>query len=451
LNIVIAGIGKMGLTLVDHLVKEGHNITCIDIDPKVVDNVVNVYDVFGIGGNGVSCNILKEAGIEKAQIFISTTHSDELNILNCMIAKKMGAINTIARVRNPEYAMQSSFMRNELGIGLMINPELETANEISRIIRTPSAAKIETFGKGRVELAEIKIERSNPLVDKTLSSLSKTFGVRVLICAVYRKDEVFIPTGDFIIREGDIVHITASHSEMSAFFKAIGVYKQRAKCVIIVGGSRIAYYLAKQLVESKINVKLIENSELRSMELDEVLPKVHVVCGDGTDQNLLIEEGLEEVDAFVALTGIDEENIIVSLYAKQIGIPTVISKVHKTNLLDMARTLNIDSVMSPSAISANYVLQYVRAKQNAQGHNVRTLYKIVNGEVEAVEFLATDKCKFLGVSFKELNLKRDLLIASIIRGNKVIIPSGNDCIEQDDIVIVVAKNLILNDLEDILP
>ncbi len=450
MKIVVVGIGKLGLALVENLIEEGHSITCIDTDAKAIDNVINTYDVFGICGNGATCEILEEAEIDRAVIFIATTHSDELNILSCLIAKKMGAKNTVARVRNPEYASQGYYMRKELGIGLMINPELETAGEISRIIRTPSAAKIEILGKGRVELAEIRVEDGNPLVGKPLSYMPKAFDVKVLVCAVMRQEEVFIPFGDFVIQAGDVVHVTASHSEMASFFKVIGIYKQRARRVIIIGGGKIAYYLAKQLVESRINVKLIESSEERCEYLDEALPKVDIVCGDGTDQVLLVEEGIEEADAFVALTGIDEENIIVALYARQICVPTVITKINRGNLNDMVKSLGIDSVMNPLSICANNVLQYVRAKNNAKGNNVRTLYKIVSGEVEALEFFATENFSALEIPFKELELKKDLLIASIIRGNKVIIPSGGDYIQKDDIVIVVAKNRILSDLEDIL-
>ncbi len=450
MNVVLVGLGKFGITLVDFLLREGHNVVAIDLDSKIVDTIVNTYDVMGICGNGASCSVLEEAEIDKANLFISTTLSDELNIVCCMIAKKMGAKNTVARVRNPEYAHQSSFMRNELGIGMMINPELETANEISRILRTPSAIKMETFAKGRVELAEILIEEKSPLIGEPLSSLYKKFHVMVLVCAVSRDDEVYIPTGDFVLQKDDKIHITASHTEMGNFFKAIGIYKQKAKKVIIIGGSKITYYLARQLSEMKMTVKVIENDQDRCEELSQILPKANIICGDGTDQNLLIEEGIEDADALISLTGIDEENIIVSLYAMSKEVSTVITKVNRTNLLEMLYSLNMHSIITPRIISANIVLQYARAKQNATGSKVKTLYKIVNEQVEALEFIAAENMPFLGITLRELQIKKDILIASIIRGNKIIIPRGDDHIEANDSVIVIAKNELLSDLEDIL-
>lgn len=450
MKIVIVGLGKLGLSLVEALVREGHDLTVIDTSQDLVEETVNSFDLLGLCGNGASIELLREANVGKANIFISATRYDEFNFLCCLLAKKLGALNTIARVRNPEYEIQYQFMRTEFGIGMMVNPDLFTANEISRILRAPSATKIDTFAKGRVELAEVRIDLGNLLIGFSLKSLKKSFKFDVLICAIVRGQDVFIPRGDFVIEEGDTIYVTSSHREMANFFKATGVYKEKAKAIMIIGGGRTSYYLAKQLVESRMSVKLIERDRDRCIFLNEALDKVNIVHGDGADLELLSQEGIKAFDALVSLTESDEENIMSALYAKQEACPTTIAEINHKRILMLARTFEIDSLVNPVMIATNLVLQYVRSKDNVKGGNVKTLYKLVDGRVEAIEFLASEDFSALGIPFKEMKLKANILIAAIIRDNKIIIPKGDDHINKKDFVICIVKDHILYDLEEIL-
>lgn len=449
MNVVIVGLGKIGATITEYLANTGHNITVIDNNAKVIEQVVNDADVMGICGNGASYTVQLEAGVNKAKLFIAVTASDELNILSCLIAKKAGAENTIARVRNPEYAKQVTFMKEELGLNMLVNPEFEAANEIARVLHFPSAIKIDSFAKGRVELAEVKINEGNPLIGEPISMIHAHFAVRVLICAVQRGEEVVIPRGDFVLQAGDKIHITASRSELSSFMKKLGVYKQRLKKVMIVGGGRIAYYLTKQLLESGQSVKIIEQDEARCLHLSEMLPKAEVICGDGADQDVLLEEGLEQADAVVSLTGIDEENIIISMFANTKGVDKVITKINRISF-DMLSSVGLETVISPKQVSANKIVRYVRALENSGTSSMLTLYRLVGGAVEASEFAVVEGLKCIGIPFKDLKLKKNLLIGCIIRNNKLIFPGGNDMLQPKDSVIVVTTNQNLQDLDDIL-
>lgn len=450
MNIIVVGGGKVGSTLIQYLCKEDHDVVLIDTNPKIIENLVNTYDIMGVCGNGASCDVLSEATVSKAYLIIATTQSDELNILCCMIARKMGARHCIARVRNPDYAQQLVFMRDELQMSMMVNPEFDAANEISRMLRFPAAIKLESFAKGRVDLAEIQVQPRGKLDGLSLSQLYQLYRIKVLICAVQRNDKVYIPNGDFLLKAGDKIHITATHSELNAFFNAIGLVKNRVKNVLIIGGGTIAYYLTRQLTEMGMSVKIIEQDEKRCISLSENLPRADVILGDGTDQDVLIEEGIETADACVALTGIDEENILISMYANMKKVNKVITKVNRKPLLELMGSLGNESIISPKAITANLILQYCRAKQNSDGSNVKTLYKLVNDQVEALEFIVTDKNHAVGIPLKDLPLKQDLLIAAICRNNKTIIPNGNDRIQPNDSVIVVTTNQFLRDFDDIL-
>ena len=318
MKIIIFGDGKVGAALTEHLSKEGHDVVVVDKDPQVVEEMVNQYDVMGISGNGASRTVLMEAGANKADLLIAATSSDELNILSCLVSKKLGTRHTIARVRNPEYSQQLSFLREELGLSMAVNPEMETATEICRALRFPSAVNIETFARGRVELAEVKIQPGSLLDGQALSSLPERLRVKILVCAVQRGGEIVIPDGSFVLKAGDSIHVTASHPELAAFFKVIGVYKQKARSVLIVGGGKIAHYLAAQLLDVGMQVKIIEQDRQRCHALSDWLPKATVINGDGTDQELLLQEGIEGVDAVVSLTGMDEENILISMYAQSL-------------------------------------------------------------------------------------------------------------------------------------
>lgn len=447
--IIIVGLGKLGSTLTKQLSTEGHDIVVVDPDNSVVSSTVDAYDVMGICGNGATYEILKEAGAAKAKLIIAATGSDELNILCCLFAKHMGTENTIARVRNPDYAGQSQFLRNDLGISMTVNPEYETANEISRIIRFPSAANLDSFAGGRVEIARVRIHSDNPLCDMPIHEMRKKAKAKVIICAVQRNDSVFIPSGDFVLRCDDVISITGTRAELSSFMKQTGVYKQKIKNVMIVGGGRIAYYLAKLLSDTGRNIKLIELNDERCQHMSDMLDDVTVIHGDGTDQDILEEQCIDGQDALIALTGIDEENIIVSMYAESKGVNKVITKVNRHSY-SILNDIGLETVVSPQIVAGNLVTRYVRALHNSAGNSqIQTLYKLVGGKVEAAEFIVPEDAGYLNIPFKELELMPNLLIGCIIRNGKIIFPGGDDVMKANDSVIVVTAGRIIEDLHDI--
>lgn len=447
--IIIVGLGKLGSTLTKQLSTEGHDIVVVDPDNSVVSSTVDAYDVMGICGNGATYEVLKEAGAAKAKLIIAATGSDELNILCCLFAKHMGTENTIARVRNPDYAGQSQFLRNDLGISMTVNPEYETANEISRIIRFPSAANLDSFAGGRVEIARVRIHSDNPLCDMPIHEMHKKAKAKVIICAVQRNDSVFIPSGDFVLRCDDVISITGTRAELSSFMKQTGVYKQKIKNVMIVGGGRIAYYLAKLLSDTGRNIKLIELNDERCQHMSDMLDDVTVIHGDGTDQDILEEQCIDGQDALIALTGIDEENIIVSMYAESKGVNKVITKVNRHSY-SILNDIGLETVVSPQIVAGNLVTRYVRALHNSAGNSqIQTLYKLVGGKVEAAEFIVPEDAGYLNIPFKELDLMPNLLIGCIIRNGKIIFPGGDDVMKANDSVIVVTAGRIIEDLHDI--
>lgn len=450
MNIIIVGGGKIGRTLTKNLAKEKHDVVIIDEDERVVESLVDECDVNGIVGNGASFDIQTTAGVGKADIFIAVTSSDELNMLSCFLAKKSGAKYTIARVRNPEYSHQLSFMRKDLGLNMIVNPELYTGEEVARMLRFPSALNIETFQKGRLDLVEIKITEESPLKDIAITDIAKKYSTKVLICAVQREGEVFIPKGDFVLAEGDKISITASPDHMTKFFKAMKLFKEKTKTVMIVGGGKIAYHAADKLSEMGMQVKVIEKNEERARLLNQLLPKCTVIYGDGADQRLLQEEGIKDVDAFVSLTDLDEQNIMLSMYANYHRVNKVITKINNTALYKLMDIVGVDSIVSPKEITANIVIGYVRAIQNSVSSGVKTLYRIVNKKVEAIEFAATAEFSGLNVKLKELKLKDNILIAAVIRSGKVLIPGGDDAILDGDSVIIVTTNEFFTNLQDIV-
>ena len=403
----------------------------------------------GICGNGATCEVLEEAGAAKAKLVIAATASDEMNILTCLIANHMGTEHTIARVRNPDYANQHQFMRDELGINMIVNPEYETANEISRIIRFPSAANLDSFARGRVEIARVRIHSDNIICDTPLYELRKKIKAKVIVCAVQRDNEVYIPGGNFVFKGDDVISITGTRSEISSFMKQSGVYKQKIKNVMIIGGGRIGYYLSKLLSGTAKSIKLIEQNESRAYHLSEILPEITVINGDGTDQDILDEQHLENQDALVALTGIDEENIIVSMYAESKGVNKVITKVNRHSY-SILNDIGLETVVSPQIVASNLVTRYVRALHNSAGNaQIQTLYKLVGGKVEALEFIVPENADYVDITFKDLNLLPNLLIGCIIRKGKIIFPGGDDVMKAGDSVIVVTANRIIEDLNDI--
>ena len=450
MNIVIVGIGKVGSTVAQYLSSEGHEVVIVDKNPDVVDRMASNFDVLGICGNGASLEVQRDAGVSTADLIISLTSSDEFNILCCILAKKSGARHAIARVRNPDYFHQMMFLRKELGLSMAINPEFEAANAISRMLRFPTATKLELFAKGRLEIAEITLSQSTPLEGVRLCELPEKFKAQVLICAVRRGDDVVIPDGNFVLHAGDHINISASHEDISSFFKQLGVYQESVRSVFIVGGGRIAYYLATQLLQLGIRVKIVEQDEATCEMLSEMLPKATILHGDGTDQDLLMEEGLAATDACVALTGIDEENIIVSMFATMKQVKKVITKVNRSNLFSIMRTVGIESVVSPRAVTGDMILRYVRARRNSQGNSVQTLYKLLDGKLEALEFIVSENASFVGKTLRDLEFKKGILVAGIVRDRKLIHPQGNDVMLPGDLVVIISSVVGLRDLRDTL-
>lgn len=448
MNVIVIGGGKVGRRLVEDFDREGHNVVLIETKEEIVENIQDTYDVMALNGSGTSVEILKEAGIRHCDMAICVTDKDEINALCGIIAKKLGAKTCIARIRNRRYFNQIAFMRDELGINLIVNPEFSAANEISRMIRFPAAIKTETFANGRIELAEVKLPLE--LVDKAICEIYKLYKVRILICAVARDDDVIIPNGDFVLQKGDKIYITASHSELSKFMKLANMDSMRLKSAMLIGGGRISYYLAMHLIESGMRVKIVEADRQKCLDLAEYIPKATVIHGDGTDRDLLDDEGIDSIDALVSLTGIDEENIVISLYAKHKGVNKVITKVNRLSFAQMIDTIGIDSVVTPKDITANIIIGYARAMNEADEEpEVISLYRIVNNKAEAVEFRVSHESALTQRMLKDINLKRNMLIAAVARDNKTFIPDGGTQLTVGDIVVVVTKKK-LKQLTDIL-
>lgn len=393
MKIVVIGCGTIGKTVIKHVSKEGHSIIAIDDDKKVIEELIEKFDILGIVGNGASLDIQEEARTKDADLVVAVTSSDETNILACLVAKRLGAKSTIARVRNPEYLRQTEIMKEDLGLTMIVNPEQETADEIVNLIDLPSLLKVEHFARGKVMLVEILVEENSKLIDETLITLAKKINTKFLICAVQRGNEVIIPNGNFKIEKGDRISVTADTQLIAELLKEMNLISEPLKNILIIGGGKIAYYLAKTLISKKYKVKLIENNEERAVELAESLPKATIICGDGTDHDLLVEEGIETTDSCIALTNIDEENIIISMYAKKLKLPKVIAKIKRSSFLGMLNDLGIVNAVSPQDIVASKIVSYIRAISNKKGSNVLTLYKLVNNQVEALEFHARKKRK----------------------------------------------------------
>lgn len=451
MNIVIVGCGNVGKTLTEQLSREGHNIVIIDTKPNLVTSISNMYDVLGVVGNGASYSVQKDAGIEDADLLIAVAGSDELNLLCCLIAKKAGNCQTIARVGNPVYSKETEFIRKELGLSMIVNPELAAASEIARLIKFPSAMEVDAFAKGKIELMKLKITAESKFNHCSLRDISLKIGNDILICAVQRGEEVYIPNGNFVLEEKDLISIVTSSQRVLPFLKKMNLKGGRVKSTLIVGGGETIVYLADQLLSMGIQVKIIEMSRTRCEELCELVPKASIICGDGTDRDLLLEEGIGEVDSFIAWTNFDEENIMISLYAKSMTKAKIVAQVHRTNYDKIVENLEIGSVMYPKNITSEYIIRYVRAMQNSIGSNVETLYRLIENKVEALEFIVRDDAAaIIDKPLHELNLKNDLLICSINHNGNIITPRGQDIIRKGDSVVVVTTTTGLRDLNDIL-
>ncbi len=453
MKIVIVGAGKVGSALTQQLSAEKHKVTVIEQNPQIVENIINIHDVMSVCGNGAAYLVQKEADVPHADLLIATTSSDEINILACLVAKKLGVQHTIARIRNPEYEKQLRFMRGDLGLSMAINPEKVAAREIARVLRFPNAMKLEPFSKGRLELVEYRVAEHTSLDGARLSDLYRNVRARVLICAVARKEETIIPSGDFVLRAGDKIYLTAAPAELELFFRHLGVFKRRVSSVMIVGASKMGYYLAAQLLEMGMSVKIIDRDEERCVHFGELLPKALVIVGDGTDSELLQEEGVSQTDAFVAITGMDEANILMAMNAaRQAGDCKVVAKINRKALVDLVASEEmIDSVVSASSVTTELIIQYVRTMQNASGSKVKTLHRLVDGRVEAVEFGVTADSPLIGVPLRDLPIKDNVLIAGIVRpSGQLIVPSGENAISLGDDVIVVTTDSTLQDIRGIL-
>ena len=452
MNTIIVGAGKVGQTLAAQLARENYNVTVIDTDSVVLDRLVNTYDILGVEGNGANLDIQREAGVANADLLIATTDSDEINMIACLVAKKLGAARTIARVRNPEYEKQLRFMRRELGLTMAINPEKEAAREIARVLRLMGASKVEAFSKGRIELIEHHLHEDSPLCGVKLMDLNKKFRVQVLICAVLRQGQVTIPSGNFTLQAEDTVYLTAPAQTLEKFFRAIGMRHSRARSVIVVGASTTGYYLAQSLADAGMSIKVLDQNEERCRYFSEIVPRALVIHGDGTDSELLAEEGIAEVDAFVALTDIDETNILMSMNVSHDNDCKVVTKVNRQSLRKLLdQTGLLDTVVSPAEVTAERILVYVRALHNADGLPAKTLHHLISGQVDALEFTVTESFPELGTPLKDLPTKEGVLLAAIVRpSGEIIIPSGSDALQNGDDVILVTTDTELTDLRDIL-
>lgn len=451
MKIVIIGDGKVGYKLAKQLSEDNYDVVLIDNNEGKLKAALNRLDIICITGDGVSAEVQKEADVPHADLVIACASTDEINMLSCLIARRLGARHTIARVRNPIYYQQIDILKEDLRLSMAVNPELAVANEISRVLIFPAASKIETFVKGRVELVEFMLRSGNPNIGHSLAEIYRKYQIKILVCAVQRGKEVYIPDGEFVPQEGDKLHIAASHKEIEMFFKSLGDYKNKIRRVLICGGGRVGFYLAKQLLSLGMQVKIIERDLPKCEVLCEALPKATIIHGDAADHDLLIEEGIHEADALIALTGMDEENIIMALFAKMQGVHKIIAKVNEDTRAQMVEGLGIDSIVSAKSATADAILSYVRARQNSlRSANVETMYRLVDGQVEALEFIIKKESNYTNIPLKDLKIKPNNLIACIGRQRQIIIPNGEDTLQVGDSVVVVTLERKIQDITDIL-
>jgi len=452
MNIIIVGCGKVGEKLVEKLCQEKeHDITVIDVRADIIKTLVNQYDIMGVVGSGASIDTLSEAGISEADILIAVTGSDEFNLLTCLIARKTGRCQTIARVRKPEYNKELHLFKEDLGLAMIINPEQAAANEMARSLRFPEAISIDTFAKGRVEILKFRIPEDSPLAGIRIADIISKLNCDVLVCGVERGDDAFIPKGDFVLNDGDFVSVVVSIKNELHFFKKIGMKRSKIKNTTIVGGGATSFYLAKLLLNSGIDVKIIEHKQEKCEHLCEALPKATIIHGDGTDNKLLLEEGVEKADSFVSLTNIDEENIILSMFVKRVSDAKIVTKVNRIAYDEVISGLDLGTVIYPKNITAEYIVKFVRAKNNSIGsNNIETMHTILNGKAEALEFRIKDKSPITDKSLSELNIRKDVLVACINRNGKILIPRGNDKITVGDTVIIVTTIAGFEDITDII-
>lgn len=452
MRILVVGDGKVGHVLAEHLTREGHNVVIVDIDEEALQRSEDTLDVMCIRGNGANAKTLIDAGAQKADIIIAATASDETNMLCCLVAKRLGTQYAIARIRDPEYNESLNLLRHELDIDMAINPERATAQEISRLLRFPFANNIESFARGRVEMVEFRAQEHDAVVGRPLCEIAaKVHGIpQVLYAAVERDGSVIIPGGDFVIEPGDRVHVAADVVTITEYFRFLGKNSLRVKDVMILGGGRIGYYLAKMIAPMGVHVSLIEINEKKANRLSEALPDVNVIYGDGTDQELLEQEGLPQMDAFIALCDRDEENLMTGLFAARQGVPKVVVKNNRVAYADIISSMGLDSIVSPKSITCAHILRYVRARVNGGGTKIEKLYRLMDGKAEALEFVARPNDSYIGVPLRELHKRPNTLVAVIVRAGRVIVPFGNDHIEAGDNVVIIACESGIGDLNEVI-
>ena len=451
MKIVIVGCGKVGANIAEELAQEKHDIALVDSNANVVQELSNSLDVLGVIGDAVSLSTLQDAGVEKSDVLLAVTSSDETNMLCCLFARKANPkIKTIARVRNPIYSKEINYIKDELGLTLIINPEMATAREIARLLRFPGVAEVEHFSRGRVELTSFVVPQDNVLANKTVAEMAKVFNFNVLFVGVERGEEVIVAHGDTMFMPGDKVSVIARPTEMSSFFTYIGLVQNPVKSVMICGGSTIAYYLAKLLIRSNIQVKIIERDKDKCEQLADLIPEANIIYADATDNNVLIEEGIENDDAFISLTNVDEENIMLSLFAKSLSKTKVVTKVNHITFDSVMNKLDVGSIVYPKRITADNIITYVRGLSNASSSNITALYRILDNKAEAMTFKIFKESKLTSKPLKELTIIDNLLICAIIRDDEVIIPSGHDVINVGDIVLIATTNKGIESIEEIV-
>lgn len=451
MKIVIVGAGKIGEILCRDLSTEGNDITLIEQDAKILDRVLSVSDIMGIVGNGANREVLADAGVHSADIFIAVTTNDEINLISSVMAKKMGAKYTIARVRNPEYSEQMQFMKESLGIDIMLNPEAEAADFIRKNLEYPNALNVDSFAKNKVNLVEILVEENSYLDGLKLVDFKRNHFRNLLVCIVQRGPEVYVPTGNFVLKADDRIYVTGAHADLGEFYKSLGHSGERIKSVFIVGGGRITHYLADILLKKKMKLKIVELKEERAKELSETFENAEIINGNGIDLDLLEEENFSSYDACVSLTGIDEENIIISMFADKIGIKKTITKINSTSLLNVLDFVGLQSILTPKKIIADYIVKIVRSFAGAQGeNNIQNLYRLADNRVEAIEFSVGEYSRVAGIPLKDLHIKENVLIPYIIREGKLIMPGGLDVIKPCDTVIIITTQQYLDDIDQII-
>lgn len=451
MKIIVVGCGKIGKAVIGALISEGHKVTAIDSNREAIEEITNLYDAMGVCGIGTDCNTLIDAAVNKCDIFLAVTGSDELNMLSCFIARNLGAKYTVARIRDRSYNESNlGFLREQLELSMAINPERLAAYDIYNLLKLPTAAHIETFSTRRFEIIELVLREDSPLAGAKIMDLRKKYQANFLICAVLRGEEIFIPGGLFELQSGDRIAITAAPNEIIKLLRHLKLAKKQARNVMILGGSRTAYYLAKMLLSTGSDVTIIDKDSKVCQKLSEALPGANVILGDGAQKELLHEEGLNTIDAFIALTGIDEENILLSYYASSQEVPKVITKVNRDEFISLANRMGLDTIISPKRVISDLMRRYSRAMENTVGSNVERLYKIMEEHAEALKFNVSPEFKYIGVPLKDIKFKNNILIAGIIRNRKSIIPTGDDVFMEGDKAIVISAGHKLLDLQDII-